>query len=249
MSDLTLTRICHSCALIDIAGATVLTDPWFSERPTYHPGEAVAFAPEQLPPLAGVFVSHGHYDHCDLAPLAAYPDKSVPFAVKRGLGDKVRAAGFANVTELDPWESTRLGPVTVTAAPAKHLVPEITAVLQHSERTVFFGADTLYIAELAEVASRFPKIDLALVPINGLRIRPLLNRKVVMDAREAGYLTRTLSPAVAVPIHYAFTGGPLGDRVLVKHDGRPEAFLAAVAELAPDTEARVLDPGQPLRLQ
>jgi L-ascorbate metabolism protein UlaG (beta-lactamase superfamily) len=248
MSHLTLTRICHSCALIDIAGATVLTDPWFSERPTYHPGEAIACAPEQLPPLAGVFISHNHYDHCDLAALAAYPDKSVPFAVKRGLAAKVRAAGFANVTELDPWQTTRLGSVTVTAAPAKHLVPEITAIFQHADRTVFFGADTLYIPELAEVASRFPRLDLALLPINGLRIRPLLNRKIVMDAREAGYLTRTLSPAVAVPIHYAFTGGPLADRLLLKHDRRPEPFLAAVAELAPDTQARVLAPGQPLQL-
>lgn len=248
MPTLTLTRVCHSCALVDIGGATVLTDPWFSEKPTYHPGEPVACAPGQLPPLAGVFISHGHYDHCDLAALTGYPDKSVPFAVKRGLAAKVRAAGFANVTELDPWQSTRLGPVTVTAAPAKHMVPEITAILQHAGRTVFFGADTLHIPELAEVASRFPTIDLALLPINGLRIRPLLNRKIVMDARDAGHLTRTLSPAVAVPIHYAFTGGPLADHLLLKHDRRPDPFLAAVAELAPRTHARVLAPGQQLQL-
>ena len=248
MTELNLTRICHSCVLIEIGGAMVLTDPWFSEKPTYHPGEPIACAPEQLPPLAGVFISHGHYDHCDLAALAAYPDKTVPFAVKRGLAAKVRAAGFENVTELDPWETAQLGPVTVTAAPAKHLVPEITAVMQGGDRTVFFGADTLHIPELAEVASRFPKIDLALLPINGLRIRPLLNRKIVMDAREAGDLAATLHPAFAVPIHYAFTGGPLADRLLLKHDRRPQPFLAAVAELAPQTDARVLAPGEPLRL-
>ncbi len=34
---------------------------------------------------------------------------------------------------------------------------------------MFFGADTLLIPELSEVARRFPKIDLALLPINGLR--------------------------------------------------------------------------------
>jgi L-ascorbate metabolism protein UlaG (beta-lactamase superfamily) len=31
-----------------------------------------------LPPLAGVVVSHGHYDHFDLDAFAAYPDKAVP---------------------------------------------------------------------------------------------------------------------------------------------------------------------------
>lgn len=195
-----------------------------------------------------MLISHGHYDHCDLAALAAYPDKAVPFAAKRGLAAKVRAAGFANVTELDPWETAHLGPVAITAAPAKHLVPEITAVMQCAERTVFFGADTLHIRELAEVASRFPKIDIALLPINGLRIRPLLNKKVVMDADEAAELTRILRPSVAIPIHYRFTGGPLGDRVLLKHDRNPDQFLEAVAKRAPDTGARILEPGEPLQL-
>jgi L-ascorbate metabolism protein UlaG (beta-lactamase superfamily) len=248
MTGLTITRVCHSCALIDMGGATILTDPWFSEKPAYHPGEPIACPPGRLPLLAGVFISHGHYDHCDLAALAAYPDKAVPFAVKRGLGAKVRAAGFANVTELDPWQTAQLGPVTITAAPAKHLVPEITAVMQRAERTVFFGADTLHIPELAEVASRFPKIDTALLPINGLRIRPLLNKKVVMDAHEAAELARILRPGVAVPIHYRFTGGPLGDRLILKNERSPDHFLEAVAKRAPDTDGRILAPGEPLRL-
>jgi hypothetical protein len=38
---------------------------------------------------------------------------------------------------------------------------------------VFFGADTLLIPELSEVARRFPKIDLALLPINSLKVRVL----------------------------------------------------------------------------
>ena len=248
MSGLTLTRICHSCALIDFDGAVVLTDPWFSARPGYDPGEPIACSPEQLPRLAGVFISHGHYDHCDLAAFARYSDKQVPVVVQRGLAGKVRAAGFPNVTELDPWQSARLGPVTITAAPARHKVPEITAVLQRDDRTVFFGADTLCIPELAEVANRFPALDLAMLPINGLRIRPLLNRQVVMDAQQAAALAGILRPAVAVPTHYAFTGGRLGDRLLVKHDGRTDRFLDAVAELAPHTQARVLAPGEPLRM-
>jgi L-ascorbate metabolism protein UlaG (beta-lactamase superfamily) len=248
MSQLTVTRICHSCTLIDIDGTVVLTDPWFSERPTYHPGEPLACEARSLPPLAGVFVSHGHYDHCDLAGFRGYPDRDVPFVVLRGLAGKVRAAGFRNVVELDPWQSTRLGPVTITATPARHKVPEITAVVQGAGRTVFFGADTMRIPELDQVAIRFPSIDLALLPINGLRLRPLFNRQVVMDAQEAAMLAAALHPATAVPIHYAFTGGPIGDRLLVKHDGRADRFVDAMREVAPNTHARVLAPGEPLRL-
>jgi L-ascorbate metabolism protein UlaG (beta-lactamase superfamily) len=195
-----------------------------------------------------VVISHGHYDHFDLDAFAAYPDKTVPMAVKRGLTGKAHARGFTNVTELDPWESTHLGPVQVTAAPAKHKVPEVTFVLQYAGSRVFFGADTMRIADLDLIAHRFGELDLALLPINGLTLRPLLNRQVVMNAAEAADLARTLRPRLAVPIHYAFTAGWLRDRLLVKKDPRPAMFIEAAADLAPDTRVRVLAPGQPLTL-
>src|SRR5215472_2103933 len=144
-STLTITRIAHATTLIDFDGYTILTDPWFSERFTYYPGEPLGIALADLPRLAGVIVSHGHYDHYDIAAFQAYPDKTVPFAVKRGIANKARKAGFANVTELDAWETTTLGPIKITAAPAKHAVPEITFLLEAGGFTVYFGADTLLI--------------------------------------------------------------------------------------------------------
>jgi L-ascorbate metabolism protein UlaG (beta-lactamase superfamily) len=248
----TVRRIVHATVLLDFGGAHLLTDPWFSQRPFfgYLHGEPIAVAnPADLPPLSGVVISHRHYDHCDLGAFAAYPDKSVPFAVVRGLAEHVRAAGFPNVVELDPWQTTQLGPVRVTAAPAKHGVPEVTFVLQADGQSVFFGADTLRIAELDEVSERFPELDLALLPINGLRIRPAFNRQVVMDAVEAAELTSVLRPRLAVPIHYAFTGGPILDRVMLKLDrDRPDLYQQATGDVAPDTDVRILAPGQPLSL-
>jgi L-ascorbate metabolism protein UlaG (beta-lactamase superfamily) len=97
----TATRIGHSTVLLDFDGAVVLTDPWFTERAMDHRGEPLAADVANLPHLAGALVSHGHYDHCDLAAFAAYQDKTVPFLVKRGLGGRVRAAGLGSVTELD----------------------------------------------------------------------------------------------------------------------------------------------------
>lgn len=245
-------RVVHASVLMDFGGAHILTDPWFSQRPLfgYLHGEPIAVAsPADLPPLAGVVISHRHYDHCDLGAFTAYPDKAVPFAVVRGLADDVRAAGFRHVIELDPWQHTHLGPVRVTAAPAKHGVPEVTFVLQADGHSVFFGADTLRIAELDEVGRRFPELDLALLPINGLRIRPAFNRQVVMDAAEAAELTSVLRPRLAVPIHYAFTGGPILDRLMLKLDrDRPDRYRQAVDDVAPDTSVRILAPGEPLAL-
>ena len=67
-----------------------------------------------------------------------------------------------------------------------------------------------------------------------------------MTAEEAAELCGTLRPRLAVPIHYAFTAGPLRDRLLLKYDGTPEEFRRAAARSAPETEVRVLSPGEPL---
>jgi L-ascorbate metabolism protein UlaG (beta-lactamase superfamily) len=246
----TVQRVVHASVLLDFDGARILTDPWLSERPGYLQGEPRSVdSAADLPELAGIVISHGHYDHCDLPALAAYPDKAVPFAVVRGLADRVRKAGFTNVVELDPWQSTNLGPVRVTATPARHGVPEVTFVLQDAGTSVFFGADTLRIDELDEVGRRFPDLDLALLPINGLRIRPALNKKVVMDAIEAAELTSALRPRLAVPIHYAFTAGPIRDKLFLKLErNRPDRYAQAVADRAPDTSVHVLTPGQQLSI-
>jgi L-ascorbate metabolism protein UlaG (beta-lactamase superfamily) len=138
--------------------------------------------------------------------------------------------------------------VSVTAAPAKHGVPEVTFVQHGAGCTVFFGADTLRIPELDEIAHRFPNFDLALLPVNGLTIRPAINKQVVMNAAEAADLTRVLHPRLAVPIHYAFTSGPIGNRLFLKLQRRPEMYRDATADAAPDTTVHILPPGQPLNL-
>jgi L-ascorbate metabolism protein UlaG (beta-lactamase superfamily) len=246
--SVTATRVVHASVLLDFGGARILTDPWLSERRFYHQGEPRSIATAaDLPELAGIVISHAHYDHCDLDALRSYPDKNVPFAVVRGLAKQVRAAGFRNVVELDPWQTTHLGPVEVTATPASHGVPEVTFVLRADGHSVFFGADTLRITELDEIANRFKDLDLALLPINGLRIRPACNRQVVMDATEAADLTRVLRPRLAVPIHYAFTSGRLGDRLMTKSTrNRPDLYRDATADLAPDTTVHILEPGRTL---
>lgn len=247
--SLTLIRVAHSCVLLDFAGTRVLTDPWFSERPGYFPGEPLAFTPATLPRLSAVVASHGHYDHYDVDAFSAYPDRDVPMIVKRGIGDRATRAGFTNVTEVDAWEQVSIEGLRITAAPAKHAVPEVTFVIEAAGLTVFFGGDTLRIRELDEVARRFPRIDLALLPVNGLMVRPAFNRRVVMNAEQAAELAAVLRPRVAVPIHYAYTAGPVRDRLLLKYDGTPQRFAAAMAAAAPDTDVHVLATGRPLEVR
>jgi L-ascorbate metabolism protein UlaG (beta-lactamase superfamily) len=245
-APLTLTRVAHASVLLDFDGEIVLTDPWFTESSQYHHGEPLGLALAELPHLTAVVASHGHYDHFDIEAFAAYPDHEVPFFVAPGMAEDARAAGFTNVHELRAWEEGHAGPITITAAPAEHGVPEVTFVLEGKGNTVFFGADTLRIAALDEVAERFPRIDLALLPVNGLRA---VGNQVVMSAGEAAELTAVLHPSVAVPIHYAFRGGWFTENVVLAYDGTPDAFVAAARRRAPETRAVVLPTGQELVLR
>ncbi|MFY9926861.1 MAG: MBL fold metallo-hydrolase [Streptosporangiaceae bacterium] len=242
-TELNVTRIGHSCHIIELGGLRLLTDPWFSVTPTYDQGEPVARSVAQLPVLDGVVITHEHYDHCDLDALAGYHDLGIPVVVPPTVAEAARGHGFTDVRVLEPWQHTEIGDLTVTAAPGKHGVPEITYVIQGGERTVYFGGDTLSIPELTELPGRFGHFDLALLPTNGLCIRPMNGQQVVMNAIEAAELTAILKPTLAIPHHYAFTSGWLGDRLITQSDPDPRHFADAVRKLAPETAVRLTLPG------
>lgn len=240
-----VTRVAHASVLLDFGNATVLTDPWFSEKTHFHHGEPLGIPLARLPRLTAVVASHEHYDHFDIETFASYPDKAVPFFVGPNMVNAARAAGFTNVRELRPWESATVGPLTITAAPAAHKVPEVTFVIQANGATVYFGGDTRLIPELDELPKRFPSVQLALLSVNGLRV---MGEQVVMNAEQAAEFAGRLNAEVAVPTHYRFHGSWFTDSVVLSYDGTPERFVAAIKARVPTTHGMVLEPGQVLRL-
>ena len=243
-----MTRIGHACQLIQIGGTCVLTDPWFTQTATYYQGEPVASTVETLGPIDAVVVSHEHYDHCDLDAFSRYPRKDVPLLVAGPVLEKARKAGFSNVRALEPWQSARVGDLTISAAPGKHGVYEVTYVINGGGRSVYFAGDTLLIPELHTLTDRYGPLDVALLPVNGLHTRIPRSKQVVMNAEEAAELTATLRPKLAIPQHYAFTGGTIGDTLFLKSDKDPTLFVDAVHRLVPDVPVKVINPGEPLTI-
>jgi len=207
------------------------------------PSTPIAIGIPELPKLDGVLISHAHYDHCDLKTFATYRDRAVPIFAANTVVDDAHTNGFTDVTGLDPWDTVDVGPVSITATPAKHSVHEVTFVLRAGADAIYFAADTLYIPELNQIPERLGHINLALLPTNGLQVRPANNMQVVMNADEAAQLTAVLQPELAIPHHYAFTSGWLGNRLVTRSDRDPLHYRDAAARFAPDTTVRIVEPG------
>lgn len=255
VSPLTITRVTHACVLIQWQDGALLADPWFSEKPRYHHGESLPFDTSGLPDLTAVLSSMNHYDHFDVNAFSAYRDLSVPFVTITGSNqaEAARRAGFLDIRDLAAGASVKIGGATLHAIAANAFAPstfryEQCYVIEVAGRTILFCPHFPKDEPLAWVKGQFPNIDLALLGINGLRIKPLLGRQMSMDPTDAARVCALLDIPLCVPIHYAFNGGWFSSTFLLSHKGKPEQFCEAARGQSPSTNVVTLSPCQPLTI-
>ncbi len=239
-ADLSVTRIAHGAVILELGGARLLVDPWFHSGFVIRQREPLGLTPDALPSFAAVLLTHRHGDHFDeraLGPLAA----TVPIAVGRAeLHERLVKLGFHQVIDLDWWDKTTIGGLTVTAVPARHAVPENGYVVESSRIQVYVAGDTRYFPELVDVATRFPHLDAALLPIGGERYFGFRREMGPADAARAAALLGP--PERLIPIGYGKHGGfPL--RWFARHP--TERFIAECKERGIEAKRIVvLEPGE-----
>jgi len=238
-ADLSVTRIVHASLILEMRGTRVVLDPWFDSGWVIRQQEPLGLTPEGLPSFAAVLVTHRHPDHFDpgaLRRLAA----TVPEVVARPeLHARLARLGFRRVTDLGWWDRTRVGDIDVTAVPARHGVPENGYVLAAGGVTAYVAGDTRYYDELVDVATVFPALDVAVLPVGGLR---LLGFPREMGPGDAARAAAVLGARRLIPMGY----GEEGAFPLRWHALRPvERFVKACAERGIDRQRIVvLEPGE-----
>ena len=203
-ADLSVTRIVHASLIVEMRGTRVLVDPWFYSGFVMRQKEPLGLTPADLPGMAAVLLTHEHGGHTDDAALRELA-KSVPEAIAPArLAERLRKHGFQRVTTLEWWESATVGDVRVTAVPSSHAVPQNGYVLEAHGVSAYLGGDTRTFDELADVAERFPRLDVALLPVNGER---LLGFARSMGPEQAAEAAKTLGARRLIPIAYGKRGG------------------------------------------
>jgi L-ascorbate metabolism protein UlaG (beta-lactamase superfamily) len=226
--------------LLELGGVRLLTDPVLRARLAHLRRHGAA--PEAPGQLDAVLISHLHYDHLDLPSLHMLRG-DVRVLAPAGAGALLRPAGVRRVEELVPGQVTDVRGLRVEATPAEHddrrrvLGARATPIgfVVRGRPSVYFAGDTGMFPRMADLAP----VDVALLPVAGWG--PKLGPGH-MDAEHAAQAAEMLRPAIAVPIHWG-TLHPRGRRRGAWFDAPPHNFAARVADLAPEVDVRILEPG------
>jgi L-ascorbate metabolism protein UlaG (beta-lactamase superfamily) len=214
----------NATTLITYAGFTLLTDPAFLHKGEYTPlGHGIytrreiepACAPEDLPPVDLIILSHYHGDHFDEVAERRL-DKQIPIVTTGHAAEQLARLGFTNLHPLGTWEAqpVRKGDaqLLVTAMPAKHapdpvvhlLPPGMGSLLEFSRRgehlfRLYISGDTLLYERLHDIPRRYPEIDLGLFHVGGTTLLGVL---VTMSGEQGVQAVEIIHPQVGIPIHF-----------------------------------------------
>jgi|HubBroStandDraft_1064217.scaffolds.fasta_scaffold68003_2 L-ascorbate metabolism protein UlaG (beta-lactamase superfamily) len=240
-----VTFIGHSTFLVQIGGVCVLFDPIWSERcsPVWFAGPRRVRAPGQsldaLPGVDLLLVSHNHYDHMDLRTLRRVRKRWAP-PVATGLDNArhLAKAGIRAAIELDWWQSTELAGARITYVPAQHFSARTLYdrnrslwggfVVEAGGAVVYFAGDSGYCPYFTEIGRRFPRIDLALLPIGAYEPRWFMHTHHV-NPEEAVRAYLDLGARRAIGMHFGtfqLTDEAIDAPVLALREARAEAGVA-----------------------
>ncbi len=237
-----ITLLRTSCLLIEYAGCTAITDPWFRNTmrglPVFRkPGIALS----DLPRIDYVFASHLHRDHFHRAAIRTMNNPEMEIVGTVGTAVHCSSLRVRAVHDLAPWQQVTVGPFTLHATPCEHTGPapaEVNFIIDCGDLRLFFGGDCRWSSAFAEIKKRFSGIDVAMLPVGGTLI---FGTRTTMDPGDAARASEVLAPRFVIPIHEGGEWMPVPPASW--HPGRFTHFERALANSTSRSEARVLAPG------
>ncbi len=240
----TLTWLGHSCAVIQLDGHLVVTDPVLRDR-IVHLRRKSSVEMAVLDGADVILLSHTHYDHLDLPSLNRL-DRGAQVLVPAGAGGLLRRRGFRSVREVVAGDEVSVGAIQIRVTHAEHdsgfrvgtgKTQPVGYVIAGTQ-TVYFAGDT----DLFEGMGALGRVDVALLPVAGWGPRLPAGH---LDPARAVAALELIEPRLAIPIHwgtYAPWRPPKGD------DTPAQAFAELAATVVPTVDVRVLRPGQSCEL-
>jgi L-ascorbate metabolism protein UlaG (beta-lactamase superfamily) len=183
-------------------GLIVYIDPWGVE--------------DDAPEADLILITHAHQDHYQPELIPALSGSRTSIVAPRDIAAELSG----DVTAVAPGECHTVAGVNFTTVPAYNTREEALEFHPKANRWVgyivelggtsyYHAGDTDHAPELDDVKS-----DVAFLPVGGY---------YTMDVPQAANLARTISPRVAVPMHYGYVVGSKDDGERFKQEAAPVA--------------------------
>jgi L-ascorbate metabolism protein UlaG (beta-lactamase superfamily) len=222
-TDVHLWWLGQSGLLLRHGNRFLLFDPYLSDsltrkysatdKPHVRMSERV-IDPARLDFVDVVTSSHNHTDHLDAETLL--PLMKANPAVKLVTGEANRASAAERLGVAPEWivaadagRTINVAGFLITGIPAAHNTLDrdehgrckyLGYVVRAGNRFIYHSGDTLWHDEILAHVHRFPRIDVALLPINGDRPE----RRVAgnLDGPQAARLAKEINARTVIPCHY-----------------------------------------------
>lgn len=241
-----VTFVGHATVLLQYHGLNVLTDPVWSERasPFSWLGPKRVRAPgigfESLPKIDLVLISHNHYDHFDLPTIRRLVETHDPlFLIALGDGRLLEDIPGIRFKEMDWGQTHRFSEdMNVHFLKAQHWSARGffdrnmslwgSFMLEPAKGpVVYFAGDSGLAPHFKEIGTRFPRIDLALLPIGAYEPRWFMKDQH-MNPADAVEAHRDLKARRSMGIHFGtwqLTNEGIDEPVLALTKARTAAGL------------------------
>lgn len=202
-----LTWIDLNSWIFQLAGKTILVDPWLVDPMVFYGqpwlftashSSPPAFTPETLPSIDLLLLSQGLDDHCHVPTLEKL-DRSIPVIASPTAAKVVKKLGYSQITALSAWEKiTIASDLQITAVPGAEIQPgqvENGYLLRdlQTDKTLYYEPHLFPF----KAAEQIGPVDVAIAPVIG-QIFPLLGQ-VIMGPEQTLQMIQALHPQFFLP--------------------------------------------------
>ena len=262
--------LCHTSAIIHIAGKSILCDPWLTDtaycNSWWHYQDIDYDIQELARRCDALYISHQHPDHFDPKTLIQI-DKSIRIFIGKFAGSslpiKLKKLGFTNVREIECWNSFELFPgLEGVMMPSQHSIwdtHDSALLLMSAEGSVLNANDCVLLDSfIKKIKDYVPQLDVALLPytpnfhyplcftsLSGTEKKTALHEMKRKDLDRFRQTAMMLKPRYVVPFSGPFI--LMGDDIFEYNQWRPTTLPHEAVEYLkqelPSVQGLVLEPG------